>query len=167
MKSGIGRLLIFIVIASFHVALANTPLESEVSHVNLPSNKDMQTLLNEQKSVFENKTITINPLYVSEQNEFTEREIQKRPLENMHFNTLPLFIIGNDKYSLEWAITNAAYLQSIHALGIITHVKSSDDVKMMEVKTRLPLLPANINGLSKLIGTTHYPVLIYKNWVLQ
>ncbi|MCE3237397.1 MAG: hypothetical protein K0R24_378 [Gammaproteobacteria bacterium] len=157
----------FVVSALFHLASANEPLKDPLSFVNLTSAKDMQALVTAQKSVFENKTVSINSLLISSENEFTEGYVPKHLLPNAPFNTFSFFIISTDQHSMEWASENAAWLQSIHAFGIVTHIKSKEEIKLLEDKTGLHVLPATINGLSALIGTTHYPVLIYKNWVLQ
>jgi integrating conjugative element protein (TIGR03765 family) len=149
------------------LAFADEPMKDSLPPVNLPSQKDMQTLVTAQKSVFENKTVSINSLLVPSENEFTEGYVPKHLLPNAPFNTFSFFIISTGQHSMKWATANAAWLQSIHAFGIVTHIKSSQEMQMLEDQTGLKVFPVNINGLSTRIGTTHYPVLVYKNWVLQ
>jgi integrating conjugative element protein (TIGR03765 family) len=149
------------------LALSLASANDDASHSHVLSNKDIQMMLEEQKSVFENKTVSVNALFISPQNEFTEGRVQQHVIKNTSFNAAPIFIIGNDKRSIAWAIANAGYLKSIHALGIMAHSYSRSEIEAIEGKTGLHFFTAAINGLSNVIGTTHYPVLIDHQWVLQ
>jgi len=143
------------------IATTSTP------DIQLPTASEINKSVEEQKSVFENAEISVKPLLATSQNEFSEGPVQKHTIENKYTNLPPIFIIGDDKHSIEWAKTNAVYFKNIHAIGIIAHAASGESIKDVEEKIGMQLLTANLSGISKLIGTTHYPVLIYKNWVLQ
>lgn len=99
------------------------------------------------------------------QTEFTPGTFSRHPI------TLnvpqPFFVIGPDAASLRWADTNATYLKSINALGFVIDVNSTNEIKTIESSTGLTLNPANLTGMSTILGVTHYPFLVTKGWISQ
>lgn len=93
--------------------------------------------------------------------------VRKHRLKSHAFNMTPVFVIGNDKASLTWLKQNASYLKKIHALGLLANDFKPEALKQLKADTGLALLYANLNGLSTVVRTSHYPFLIYKGWVLQ
>lgn len=73
--------------------------------------------------------------------------------------TRPIFVIGDDSYSIFWAKENAKELIKLHALGFITNVNDLTRVKLVERKTHLTLIPANLDGLNRYLPVRHYPFL--------
>ena len=108
-----------------------------------------------------------NPLLLPPPNEFIPGQVTMHQLSTHPLGVMPMFIVGDDAYSKRWLRANSATLKTIHAMGIIAHADSSTDMKTLEAIAGVKLVPANLNGLSRVIQTQHYPLLIYKGWVLQ
>lgn len=102
---------------------------------------------------------------------FSYGKVKKHALPDsvfkQHAPNIAFYVIGDDDDSIHWAKQNADYLNKIHAIGIITNIKTADRLKAIEKATGLTLIIANIDGLDKTVETTHYPFLVYQNWVVQ
>ena len=79
----------------------------------------------------------------------------------------PIFVIGSDETSINWAQQNAAKLKALHAIGIITNVNSDKEFEHVKEDISLPLIPASIDGLQELVKTSHYPFLLINGEVIQ
>lgn len=80
----------------------------------------------------------------------------------------PVFIVGPDARSLEWLLANQEHLAEINALGIVTNVKSADELSQLRSRVaRLQLTAVPVDDLAKLFEITHYPVLIDSEGVKQ
>ena len=136
--------------------------------LNVPNQKDIDGTIASQKSKLDNPKFEINGLLTPNKSEFTPGTVGKYKLEHPEYFKTPIFVIGGDQESIEWAKQNSVYLKKINAIGMVTNVGSAQDIQDLEDKTGLsPLIPANMQGLSSLVGTTHYPFLIQDGWVLQ
>lgn len=102
---------------------------------------------------------------------FSYGEVTKHQLSDSHFQeaaaSYAFYVIGDDDQSIAWANKNAAYLKQIHALGIVTNIRSEERLEVIKDETGLWLTTANLDGLTQTVQTTHYPFLVYKGWVLQ
>lgn len=140
-----------------------------VSNINLPDREKIIKAFDAQKSLLsieKLKTKEKDLLYPVRSN-FTVGKVIKHKIKNVYQNMPPIFIVGQDTKSKMWLKTNAKYLKRIKAVGIITNVSSAKEIKKTEQSTQLILVPASLDGLEEIINTDHYPVLVYKGWVLQ
>lgn len=73
----------------------------------------------------------------------------------------PLFIIGNDKFSMQWLNANKAELERFQAAGIITKVDSQQEFEaIQEAVSPLPLMPMSADALAEEMGVPGYPIMI-------
>lgn len=78
-----------------------------------------------------------------------------------------IFIIGDDPVSKQWLNEHTEELQQLHALGFITNIKSARTLDELQTVSGLPLLPANVDDLMKVLGASHYPLISDKGAVWQ
>lgn len=131
-----------------------------------PTQEEINKNFTTQKDNLKDQDIKADSLVDNSGSEFSEGKVKEHKIDNDHILN-PFFIISNDKQSIQWLEENKKYLKSIHAVGLILEDKDLDAIKNLEQETHLPLIPANVDSLSDVIGTKHYPVLVYKNWVTQ
>lgn len=144
--------------------LGGVPLSQYVNMNVVPNGQTLQTALGSVQA--EISTINTSTLLLPQpQTEFTPGIVIKHPISTKL--PLPFYLIGGDDQSIVWATQNAAYLKSIGAQGFIVDVTSSDQLQAVEAKTGLALMPGNVVGLSSVVGTNHYPFLVYQGWVSQ
>jgi integrating conjugative element protein (TIGR03765 family) len=80
----------------------------------------------------------------------------------------PLFVIGNDDYSLRWFKANKHELMRYGAMGILTTAKNQTEWEFMqELVAPLKLFPMNADVLVDQLGLPGYPVLITKGGFFQ
>jgi len=130
----------------------------------------MVKIVQQQSWKIKNHSIDINQLLLPETNakaEFTLGKVKKHKITYAHSTKTAIYLIGADQSSLKWLKKNKNYLKQIHAIGIITNVHSLAALQQAENAAGEKLLPANLQELSKIIKTNHYPVLIYQRWVMQ
>ena len=73
----------------------------------------------------------------------------------------PLFIIGNDKFSMQWFNANRAELERFQAAGIMTKVDSRQEFEaMQQAVSPLPLMPMSADALAAEVGVPGYPIMI-------
>lgn len=110
--------------------------------------------------------IQVNQILYPTKSELTPGKVKTHHLA---FKKMPIsiFVVGDDKLSVEWLKKNSGYIKRIHATGLITNVKSQQRVTKIEKATGVILIPASMVGMSSLTGTNHYPFLIAKGWVVQ
>lgn len=146
--------------------LGGVPLSNYVDTSNVPNAQAMQAVFENQKTALQVNTINTNSMMLpSPQTEFTPGEI-KAYQSKANFPGA-FFLIGGDKASIRWVLHNKNTIKSLHAQGFIIDVDSIDQIKFAEGLTDLNLTPINVNGLSSVLGTNHYPLLYNNGWVSQ
>lgn len=143
------------------------PSAPYLKNIQVPKEAQIQKSIQDQLYKLKGHHISEEHMLYPSKSDFSLGWVVKHKLDDKHFSSVPVFIIGADKKSLKWALKNSVYLKNIHAFGVITNVQSDAQTKQIELKTGLHLIPASLRGLSNIIHTNHYPVLIYKGWVLQ
>lgn len=145
------------------------PIAPFLYDITLPNQADITAAVDKESDVLNQYSVTSDAASLSypAKSDFTPGTVTKARIEAEHFASLPLFVIGNDATSVKWAQQNADYLKKLHAFGIITNVDTPDETQAVESKTGLTLTPMNLTGLGNLVGTSHYPFLIDKGWVVQ
>lgn len=78
-----------------------------------------------------------------------------------------IFIVGGDADSKDWLIKHLDELKKYQALGFITNIEDHQLFEELQSLAGLPLLPANIDDLLTLIGSSHYPLIVYQGDVWQ
>jgi integrating conjugative element protein (TIGR03765 family) len=72
-----------------------------------------------------------------------------------------IFVIGNDKYSLDWLKQNKDELMRFGASGIMTKATSRKEfIKFSKIARPLSIIPLEADFIKSKFGVTHYPVLI-------
>lgn len=80
----------------------------------------------------------------------------------------PFFIIGYDQHSAEWLGENRNYLIEINARGLVTNVKSEQQMKTLRAYGGdVPLDAIPIESIAAVFGLEFYPVLVTKEEVTQ
>lgn len=79
----------------------------------------------------------------------------------------PLFVIGDDKRSIAWVQQHQSQLQRLHALGIVTNIEDASAFAKLQQQVGLPLVPASLDDLTRLLPVQHYPFLIAEGMLLQ
>ena len=89
--------------------------------------------------------------------------IQPRVELYQHLRHLPrpLFLIGADVFSQQWLIQHADQLRKLDAVGLLIEAESFEAFKAMKAMAMgLVIVPVSASSLAKVLGLTHYPVLI-------
>jgi len=141
--------------------------EGYLKNVQVPSEKKIMKAINDQQNNFDHQTIDANQVGYPDNSVFTPGRVDRHKIQKEFFNTVPLFVIGDDAKSIHWAKLNKNYLKKIDAIGIITNVQSRARTEEVEKKLGIKLIATNLKGLDKIVGTTHYPFLIKDGWIFQ
>lgn len=73
----------------------------------------------------------------------------------------PLFLIGADRWSLDWLQQNQTQLSELHAVGMVVSVASAQELNILrQAAGPLQLIPASGEAIARELGLKHYPVLI-------
>lgn len=81
--------------------------------------------------------------------------------------TQPLFVIGDDPFSIHWLEKNSVELKKRHAIGLMTNVDSEERYKAIEQETGWTLLPVSLDDIETLAPVTHLPFLLTSQWLEQ
>lgn len=133
----------------------------------MDKNMIMQNLYAQKNTLNNVHSIDMNVVGYPDHSIFTPGKVTQHKIKDGYFHSIPIFVIGNDRYSIHWGKTNSQYLKKIHAIGIITNIDSENEKKQIENKIGISLIPSNLDGLEKIINTTHYPFLIENGVVYQ
>lgn len=80
----------------------------------------------------------------------------------------PMFIIGNDPYSIRWFEANKSVLVQYRAMGILTRATNQTEWEVLRRKVApLQLVPMNADVLSDQLGAPGYPVMITRGGFFQ
>lgn len=76
--------------------------------------------------------------------------------------TVPFFIVGYDRVSVNWMVKNLDHLVEKKAIGLVVNVETPDQMRELVERTggRLPLTPMRGNELAKTLNLYHYPAYI-------
>ena len=73
----------------------------------------------------------------------------------------PLFLIGADRWSLQWLQQNQTRLAELQAVGMVIAVDTESDLSILrQAAGQLQLMPASGEAIARHLGLAHYPVLI-------
>lgn len=73
----------------------------------------------------------------------------------------PLFLVGADRWSLQWLHNNRQRLTALHAVGMIIVARDSEEVSVLRrAAGPLQLIVASGEEIATTLGLRHYPVLI-------
>lgn len=94
-----------------------------------------------------------------ETHELTQKNAAQQPA---------LFVIGDDYSSVVWLKKNKAMLEELHAVGMITNVKSQERVDAISEDTGWkPLIPVSMNGAEESFKVEHVPFYVNHGMVSQ
>ncbi len=80
----------------------------------------------------------------------------------------PIFIVGADRFSLQWLEVNRARLREINAYGMLVQADTVADVtKVARVAQGLNIVPVSGSDIARQLALKHYPVLISREWIEQ
>jgi integrating conjugative element protein (TIGR03765 family) len=153
------------------------PVESYLSDVKVPDQSTQTALLQmlkrnaeKLKNISNSNTIKFNKLLFPAKSNFTVGDVKKHRLQEeqaKRLQSLTFYVVGDDERSIKWLKTNAEYFKKIGALGFLTNVDSRDRVVAIEHDTGMNLMIVSLDDLASIVGTSNYPFLVYKGWVLQ
>lgn len=96
---------------------------------------------------------------VVETHELTQKNAAQQPA---------LFVIGDDYSSVVWLKKNKSMLEELHAVGMITNVKSQERVDAISEDTSWkPLIPVSMNGAEDIFKVEHVPFYVNHGVVSQ
>lgn len=73
----------------------------------------------------------------------------------------PMFVIGNDNFSLKWLQTNKQELIRFQAAGMLTKVKDKEEYEAIKkLAAPLSLMPVSADALAAEMGAPGYPIMI-------
>jgi len=99
--------------------------------------------------------------------EMSPGTVVKRPLNKPEL-TQPLFLIGPDARSLEWLRRHRERLIQINAIGMLVEANTTNDLQAVaNISKGLRIMPASASDIARLLGLTHYPVLIARSGIEQ
>lgn len=99
--------------------------------------------------------------------EMSPGTVAKRPLNKPEL-TQPLFLIGPDARSLAWLRHHRERLIQINAIGMLVEANTLHDLQAVAaIATGLRIMPASASDIARLLGLTHYPVLISRSGIEQ
>lgn len=81
--------------------------------------------------------------------------------KNMGYLSRPMFLIGSDKFSLDWLQARRTALLKLDAFGWLVQANTIHDVeRVLRSANGLRIVPASVEQIAQEHGLTHYPVLI-------
>ncbi|WP_133130228.1 PFL_4695 family integrating conjugative element protein [Legionella yabuuchiae] len=107
-----------------------------------------------------------SPIGVPAKSQATFGKVDNRKADTHLFHDT-LFVIGADRLSKQWLTKHQKQLQDMQAIGFITNVDDFETIIQLQEQSQLPLLPVNVDPLMKLLGVTHYPIVIAQGEVWQ
>ena|SRR3990167_8949537 len=131
------------------------------------SDEKIMNDIDSKKNKLMNRFISMNDIGYPDHSIFTPGKVKPHRIKDGYFDTVPIFVIGSDSKSLRWARINKNYLKKIDAIGIITNVDSVKITEHVEKEIGMNLIVSDLDGLEKIIGTTHYPFLIQNGLIFQ
>ena len=82
--------------------------------------------------------------------------------------TRPFFLIGSDNLSRQWLLEHRNRLKKIGAVGMLVQADTMDDLQTIaELAAGLSIMPASASDIAKVLGVSHYPVLITPHGIEQ
>jgi integrating conjugative element protein (TIGR03765 family) len=73
----------------------------------------------------------------------------------------PLFLVGSDEFSKAWLARYRDRLRAIGAAGLLVQADTAADLQAVEaLAPDLPIAALDASETARLLGLTHYPVLI-------
>lgn len=142
-------------------------VDNQLQSIDIPSTDELDAAIREQASTIKNKPISPNPLLYHAQSHFTSGPVYKHQASPHLKIEAPFFVVGADMHSIRWLALNGDYLRHIHALPMATNIHSKADVDRIYKQTGWHVIPVHVDGLEQLVGTSHYPFLVYHHWVVQ
>ena len=80
----------------------------------------------------------------------------------------PMFLVGDDAQSRTWLRTHAENLRTLHAVGLVVNVASSEALASLRALVPgLTLVPASGDDLAQRLKLQHYPVLVTATGIEQ
>lgn len=80
----------------------------------------------------------------------------------------PMFVIGDDDYSLQWFEANREILMQYGAVGMLTHVDSRETWEQLQrLVAPLQLYPLNADMLAQEFGVPGYPIMVTRAGFFQ
>lgn len=80
----------------------------------------------------------------------------------------PMFVIGNDEYSLKWFEANRDVLVQYGAVGLLTRVSDKAEWEQLQrLVAPLQLYPMNADMLAQELGVPGYPIMVTKAGFFQ
>jgi integrating conjugative element protein (TIGR03765 family) len=80
----------------------------------------------------------------------------------------PLFLVGSDSFSKAWLAQYRDRLRAIGAAGLLVQADTAADLQAVEaLAPELPIAALDASETARLLGLTHYPVLISADRIEQ
>lgn len=78
-----------------------------------------------------------------------------------------IFIIGDDAISRQWLQDHSQELEEKNAMGFIANIDSTSKLQELQLLTKVPLLPANVDDLLAILKENHYPIIFHEGEIWQ
>jgi len=133
----------------------------------LPTASIIEKAIELQSELIKEHHLIASPLLAPSDGEFTLGKVTRHRVEHSHLPSQALFVVGIDRISIAWIQRNLSYLKKIHAIGILANRQSLADIRALSRASGLAILPGQLQNFSSIVGTHHYPFLLYRGWVVQ
>ncbi|PSV27638.1 PFL_4695 family integrating conjugative element protein [Photobacterium sp. GB-72] len=134
--------------------------------------KDARTIIEETNAAAQNLSYsasdTINDLFPITSNLKPQKFVSRHMQEKLELGHKNFFIIGDDEFSLKWAVSNHQELLRLGSVGLITNTESFMRYKF--IQKLLKPLPIKMVGATAVIteyNVPGYPVLITSEGYFQ
>jgi len=107
-----------------------------------------------------------SPIGVPVTSKATVGKVAHQKIDRALFHN-PVFVIGADQLSQKWLVHHQQKLRDAQAIGFITNVDNFDIIIKLQEQTQLPLLPVNVDPLTRLFNISHYPFAITEGELWQ
>jgi integrating conjugative element protein (TIGR03765 family) len=107
----------------------------------------------------ENKMVPSNALGLPVKSKVSQGYLVSKKVDVPDFlKNKTMFIVGGDVVSIDWLASHKEYFKRNHAVGFITNINDYKQYQKIINEYDLPLQPANVDDLMKVIKTDAYPV---------
>lgn len=94
--------------------------------------------------------------------------VSRKQANDIQFLKSPIFVIGADRYSLDWLRVNKAELLRFGAVGVVAEAPTMDSfLNMQAMSSPLELLPTGADALAEELKVPAYPILITSSGFYQ
>ncbi|WP_248916004.1 integrating conjugative element protein [Pseudomonas moorei] len=132
----------------------------------LPYYQDLVPEPNVQQATQQNIGVRGTGAFPVRSTQLTPGEVQGRVINAPGLQ--PMFVVGDDEFSMTWLLQRREQLQQIQAVGVVVNVVNAE--RLAEVRrwaNGIEMVPSPADDLAERLGIRHYPLLITATAIQQ